>query len=130
MRLAFPLTIIGLFLFLALFADFVAPYPYALQDRRSPFHPPTKIHLFKEGKPKCPYVNLYRMKDPLFKVYQEDKEVSCNLRLFGKTPYGYKLLSVEEPCKLYLLGTDKLGRDILSRIVYGSRVSLTIGLVG
>ena len=47
-----------------------------------------------------------------------------------KGDYGYKLLSVEEPCKLYLLGTDKLGRDIFSRIVYGSRVSLTVGLVG
>lgn len=47
-----------------------------------------------------------------------------------KGDYGYKLLSVEEPCKLYLLGTDKLGRDILSRIVYGARVSLTVGLVG
>ncbi|MFN3599029.1 MAG: ABC transporter permease [Aquificaceae bacterium] len=130
MRLAFPLTIIGLFLFFAVFADLIAPYPYAMQDRRSPFHPPTRIHLFKEGKITFPYVNLHEMKDPLFKVYQEKKDVSCRLRFFENTFYGYKLLSVEEPCRLYLLGTDKLGRDIFSRIVYGSRVSLTIGLVG
>ncbi len=130
MRLAFPLTIIGIFLFFAVFADLIAPYPYAMQDRRSPFHPPTRIHLFKEGKISFPYVNLYEMKDPLFKVYEERKDVSCRLRFFENTSYGYKLLSVEEPCRLYLLGTDKLGRDIFSRIVYGSRVSLTIGFVG
>ena len=130
MRLTFPLTIIGFFFFLALFADFIAPYPYDLQNRTAPFHPPTRIHLFKDGSPTCLYVHPYRMTDPLFKVYEEDKNVACKLRFFGKTEYGYKLLSVEEPCYIYLLGTDKLGRDIFSRLVYGSRVSLTIGLVG
>ncbi|HWQ31170.1 MAG TPA: ABC transporter permease [Negativicutes bacterium] len=34
------------------------------------------------------------------------------------------------PCKEYLLGTDELGRDILSRIIYGSRMSLMIGALG
>ncbi|WPM32116.1 ABC transporter permease [Hydrogenobacter sp. T-2] len=130
MRLAFPLTIIGFFLFLAVFADFIAPYPYDLQNRTAPFHPPTRIHLFKDGSLTFPYVHSHRMTDPLFKVYEEDKNVACKLRFFGKTEYGYKLLSVEEPCHIYLLGTDKLGRDIFSRLVYGSRVSLTIGLVG
>ncbi len=130
MRLTFPLTIIGFFFFLALFADFIAPYPYDLQNRTAPFHPPTRIHLFKDGSPTFLYVHPYRMTDPLFKVYEEDKNVACKLRFFGKTEYGYKLLSVEEPCYIYLLGTDKLGRDIFSRLVYGSRVSLTIGLVG
>ena len=41
-----------------------------------------------------------------------------------------KGLAVEEPGYFFLLGTDKLGRDIFSRILYGARVSLTIGLVG
>ncbi|MEJ7620424.1 MAG: ABC transporter permease [Aquificaceae bacterium] len=130
MRLTFPLTIIGFFLFLAVFADFIAPYPYYLQNRTAPFHPPTRIHLFKDGSLAFPYAHPHRMTDPLFKVYEEDKSVSCRLRFFRKTEYGYKLLSVEEPCHIYLLGTDKLGRDIFSRLVYGSRVSLTIGLVG
>ncbi len=130
MRLTFPLTIIGFFLFLALFADILAPYPYSLQNRKAPFHPPTRIHIFKDGELTFPYVHPYRMRDPLFKVYEEDRNVACRLRLFRKTEHGYRLLSVEEPCHLYLLGTDKLGRDILSRLIYGSRVSLTIGLVG
>ncbi|MCS7262238.1 MAG: ABC transporter permease [Aquificaceae bacterium] len=130
MKLVFPLTIVGFFVVLALLADFIAPYPYDLQNRRAPFHPPTRIHLFKEGRITLPYVHPYRMKDPLFKVYEEDKSVACGLRLLAKTEHGIKLLSVQEPCKLYLLGTDKLGRDILSRLIYGSRVSLTVGLVG
>ncbi|MCS7171526.1 MAG: ABC transporter permease, partial [Aquificaceae bacterium] len=98
--------------------------------RKAPFHPPTKIHIFKDGNLSLPYVHLYRMKDPLFKIYEEDKQVACKLRFFSNTDYGLKFLSAEEPCKLYLLGTDKLGRDIFSRLVYGSRVSLTIGFVG
>ncbi len=130
MRFSFPLTIIGFFIFLAVFADFIAPYLYDLQNRTAPFHPPTRIHLFKDGSLTFPYVHPYKMTDPLFKVYEEDKSVACRLRFFRKTEYGYKLLSVEEPCHIYLLGTDKLGRDIFSRLVYGSRVSLTIGLVG
>ncbi len=130
MKLTFPLTIIGFFVFLAVLADFLAPYPYALQNRNAPFHPPTRIHIFKDGKPTFPYVHPYIMEDPLFKVYEEDRTVACRLRFIHKTDHGYKLLSVEEPCHLYLLGTDKLGRDILSRLIYGSRVSLTIGLVG
>lgn len=130
MRFSFPLTIIGFFIFLAVFADLIAPYLYDLQNRTAPFHPPTRIHLFKDGSLTFPYVHPYKMTDPLFKVYEEDKSVACRLRFFRKTEYGYKLLSVEEPCHIYLLGTDKLGRDIFSRLVYGSRVSLTIGLVG
>lgn len=130
MRFSFPLTIVFFFLLLAIFAEFFAPYPYSLQDRRSPFHPPTRIHFFKDGKPTLPYVHFYVMKDPLFKVYEEDTGVSCRLKFIARTDHGLKLLSVDEPCRLYLLGTDKLGRDIFSRIVYGSRVSMTIGFVG
>ncbi len=126
----FSLTIISIFLIFALFADFIAPYPYQLQSRTTPFHPPTHIHLVKDGKLTFPYVNLYEMKDPLFKVYQENKNVSCPIKFLTKTSYGFKLISVDEPCKLHLLGSDKLGRDIFSRIVYASRVSLTVGFVG
>jgi len=130
MKLAFPLTIIALFVLFALFADFIAPYPYFLQNRRAPFHPPTKIHVVKDGRLTFPYVNAYVMKDPVFKVYEERKDLSCRLRFFTQTPYGFKLFYVDEPCHIYLLGTDKLGRDIFSRLVYGARVSLLVGFVG
>ncbi len=125
-----PLGIIGVFVVLAVLADFFAPYPYDLQNRKKPYHPPTRIHIIKDGKLTFPYVNLYELKDPLFKVYRENNSVSCSLKFFTRTPYGFKFVSVEEPCRLYLLGGDKLGRDVLSRLIYGARISLSIGVIG
>ena len=47
-------------------------------------------------------------------------------------PYGYETQNMKEvylsPCKEHLLGTDRLGRDILSRLIYGARQSLRIGV--
>jgi len=126
----FSLTLIVLLFVCTVFADFIAPYPYDLQNREKPYHPPTRIHLFKDGKPTFPYINLYRLQDPLFKVYEEDSSVSCRLRFFSKTEWGFKLLSVEKPCRLYLLGGDKLGRDVFSRLLYGARYSLGVGVIG
>ncbi len=126
----FSLTLIALLFLSALFADFIAPYPYDLQNRQKPYHPPTRIHLFKDGRLTFPYVNLYRLRDPLFKVYEEDKSVSCRLRIFTRTEFGFKLLGVDPPCRLYLLGGDKLGRDVFSRLLYGARYSVGVGIIG
>ncbi|ADO44768.1 binding-protein-dependent transport systems inner membrane component [Hydrogenobacter thermophilus TK-6] len=126
----FPIAIIMLFVIFALFADFIAPYPYDLQSRKTPYHPPTRIHIVKDGRITFPYVNPYVMEDPIFKSYRENKKVSCKIEFFTKTPYGFKLFGVKAPCKIHLLGADKLGRDVFSRLVYGARVSMFIGLVG
>ncbi len=126
----FSLSLIGIITFLIIFADFFAPYPYDLQNREAPFHPPTRIHFIKDGKLTFPYVNKYELTDPLFKVYRENKNVSCRLKFFTRTPYGFKFVSVEEPCKLYILGADKLGRDVLSRLLYGGRYSLGVAIIG
>ncbi len=128
--LSLSLTIIGFFVAISLFAEFFAPYPYDLQNRKMPYHPPTRIHILHEGKLSFPFIYKYNMKDPLFKVYEEDRNVRCKLKFFTKTPYGFRFISVEEPCRLYLLGGDKLGRDIFSRLIYGGRVSLSISLIG
>ncbi len=125
-----PLAIVSIFVLLAAFADFFAPYPYDLQNRKKPYHPPTKVHIFHEGKLTLPYINLYELKDPLFKVYEENKAVRCRLKFFAMTDYGFRFIAVEKPCRLYLLGGDKLGRDIMSRLIYGARISLSIGVLG
>ena len=126
----FSLSLILLIVFPVVFADFFAPYPYDLQNRKAPFHPPTRIHIFKDGKLTFPYVNKYELVDPLFKVYKENKNISCRLKFFTKTEYGFKFVSVEEPCNLYILGTDKLGRDVFSRLLYGGRYSLGVAIIG
>ncbi len=126
----FSLSLIGIILFLIVFADFFAPYPYDLQSRQTPFHPPTRIHFFKEGKLSFPFVYKYKLVDPLFKVYEEDKGTACKLKFFSRTEFGFKFVSVEKPCKLYLLGADKLGRDVFSRLLYGGRYSLGVALIG
>jgi len=51
-------------------------------------------------------------------------------RLFGLIPADIHLFGVEEGGEIYLLGTDGLGRDLLSRIFAGAGISLSIGLVG
>ena len=126
----FSLTLIVTLVILAVFADFFAPYPYDLQNRKAPYHPPTRIHLFKDGKITFPYVHPYVLKDPLFKVYEEDRSVVCRLKFFTKTEYGLRLIGVEKPCRIYLLGGDKLGRDVFSRILYGARYSLGVAVIG
>ncbi len=126
----FSLSLIGIITFLIVFADFIAPYPYDLQNREAPFHPPTRIHFLEGNRPVWPYVYRYELVDPLFKVYRVDKRTKCRLRFFTNTPWGFKILSVEEPCRLYLLGADKLGRDVFSRLLYGGRYSLGVALIG
>ena len=73
------------------------------------------------------------------KVYVEDTSQMYPVYFF-KAGLPYKLLGVietdihlfqvEEPGRIFLLGTDRNGRDQFSRIMYGSQVSLTIGLMG
>ncbi len=123
------LSILAFFYLLALFADFIAPYPYDLQNREKPYHPPTKIHFFENGKLVHPYVHPYKLVNPIFRTYKEDKTQKCEIEFFTRTKYGYKLFSAHR-CGIYLLGTDKLGRDIFSRLLYGARISLSIGIIG
>lgn len=123
----------------AIFADFFAPYSEITTDRRRTYHPPTKIHIISpEGKLTRPFIYGYDRVDITRNRYEPNTSqvypirflvrgdeykvfgINMNLRLFG----------VDAPGKIYLMGADRYGRDIFSRLAYGGRRSLFIGIVG
>jgi peptide/nickel transport system permease protein len=124
----------------ALLAPFLAPYAPETQDRERPYHPPTRIHLRDAGEtPTAPFVHSGVLIDPLRRLYREDPSARYPLRffvrgpsyrLFGFLPADRHLFGVEAPGKIFLLGTDAFGRDEFSRLLYGGRISLSVGLLG
>ena len=139
------LWVIGLMYFMALFCEFIAPDDPTKQNRRAVFHPPQMIHLIdtrEDGWSIRPYVwEMDRERDPetLAVTYVPSGE-KIYLKLFGKGE-EYKfwglfetdihMLATENPRdKFFLLGADRLGRDMFSRVMYGTRISMSIGLVG
>ncbi len=134
------LHILGVLYFLSIFADFISPYPYDLQHRDTPYHPPTQIHFFdnKGNFSIRPFVYEYKLVDPVFKKYKIAYSKKNYIYFFvkgekhyllGFIPTNIHLFGVKKG-KIFLLGADNLGRDIFSRLLYGSRVSLSIGIVG
>jgi peptide/nickel transport system permease protein len=125
----------------AIFADFLAPYGMSKQDLDYSYHPPTPVHWFEGGRFVGPYVRATEVVDvgrnkyaitnaprsPL-RFLAAGKEVPWNV--LGLFPTTVRLVRVDPPAHLYLFGSDKFGRDVFSRLLYGSRVSLTIGILG
>jgi peptide/nickel transport system permease protein len=118
--------------------------PYGSQTRNTDFvrAPPQGIHLFHEGRFIGPFVYGYEQKldvETLRRNYEIDTSKVQPIRFFcqGDT-YDFwgvfeargHVICPAEKGTLFLMGTDRLGRDIFTRILYGARVSLTIGVLG
>jgi peptide/nickel transport system permease protein len=134
------------FYFAALFCEFVAPYDPEAFFTRYTLAPPTRIHIFDStGALRGPFVyGVKRSRDPvtLRPIFVDDPAVIEPMQLFVQgTPYkiwgifdsnihlfGIKAAQADQA--FFILGADRLGRDLFSRIVYGSRISLSLGLVG
>jgi len=128
--------------FSILISEFLAPYGLHTRNVNFIFAPPQSIHLFHEGSFVGPFVygTKYELNMAnLQRVYTEDTDEIHRLGFFCRgdtydfwniTKGDLHFVCVEEGGTLFLLGTDRLGRDILSRIIYGARISLTIGLIG
>lgn len=125
-----------------LIVEFLAPYNLHTRNSDMIYAPPQGIGLFHDGAFVGPYVLGRTMTldmDTLERVYTENPADVQKLRFFcrgdeynfwGAIPGNIHLVCPAEGGAFHLLGTDRLGRDVLSRVLYGARVSLTIGLLG
>jgi len=119
----------------ALLAPFLAPYASSNQSLSNNYHPPTKV-IWKDGKIQ---VQLYTNIDRTIANYQPLLNSTAPVEFFvqgepykwlGLIPSTTRLFGVAAPNRIYLLGSDSTGRDIFSRLLDGSRVSLSLGLIG
>lgn len=141
------LWIVGLFYLIAILAEFLAPVDPSHYSARYTYAPPQGLHFIAQtedgGWEFGPYVYGYKTEiDPvaLRRTFVLDDTVRLPVRFFvesepyllaGVIPMSVKLMGVENPRDpFYILGADRLGRDMLSRLIHGTRISLSIGLAG
>lgn len=125
-----PSSVVALLVLYAivLAAPLFAPYDPDAQHREAPFAPPTRVHVLTPGRwlPTRPY------------VVADGAPTATPIRFFvtttspglnGTLARQTRLVGVEAPARLFLLGTDRYGRDRLSRLLIGARISLGGGVL-
>lgn len=140
------MVILGILYFGVIFAPLLAPYGLTSYDPDTINCPPTTIHIWdkEEGKLTAPFVyGLKTERDPetYKKVFIDDKSIKYPIKVFSRNE-PYKLFGIfktdihlfgiekgDQPAGVFLFGTDAMGRDLFSRILLGSQISLTIPFV-
>lgn len=142
-RIALASGIFLLFLYgMIIIAEFLAPYNLHTRNVDFIHSPPQRVHLFQDGNFVGPFVYGREMSldmESLKRVYTNNTNDVQPLRFFcrgddyrfwGLIQSNLHFVCPAKDGQMFLLGTDRLGRDVLSRIIYGARISLTIGLIG
>lgn len=136
------LIVLGV-IYLALFlADFIAPYTKDFSDRTMAYVPPSKVFTIDEnGNLSKPYTyNYIREFDPenLEIKYTLDRSKKHYIKFFsqgqpykflGLIPMKRHLFTTDKDGRIFILGTDINGRDVFSRLLFGGRISMTIGFL-
>lgn len=142
-RLAlYSLYFLGFLYAIITIVEFLAPYNLHTRNVDFIHSPPQRVHLFHDGNFIGPFVYGRTMTldmDTLRRIYTDDVNMVEPIRFFcsgdsyrfwGLFEANKHLICPAKDGQLFLLGSDRLGRDVLSRILYGARISLTIGLLG
>jgi peptide/nickel transport system permease protein len=130
----------------AAFSEFLAPFDPNVVSSTYTYAPPQRLHLFDRsggGLEIGLYVYGYKSEidqETLSRTFSIDESTVIPVRFFaegheykllGLLPTNRHLIGPSDPNQpMYLLGADRLGQDLLSRIIYGTRISMSIGLVG
>ncbi len=140
----FSAVIVALLYFMALFCEFLAPYPLEARDSKYALAPPQRVRFFDQGKfhlrpfvygrkkesdPKTWRITFQDNKDEIHPIYFFVHGQAY--KFWGLWEADLHLFGLKDPdAVISLVGMDRIGRDLLSRLIYGSRISLSIGLVG
>lgn len=131
-----------LVIYLALpFVGFFAPYHPAERNTEALFAPPQAVLVLRDGHLLATHPRTATLDMEIFqRVYVSDTDTVLPVRWFAQCGRPYRILGLlstnlrlicpPEEGTFYLLGTDRLGRDIHSRILFGAQLSLTVGLIG
>ncbi len=141
------LWIVGFLYVIAIIPGIFAMNDPSKQNARAAFHPPQSIHWIDRStdgswsiRPHVYGTSLRRDPVSLAAIFTEDPSKKVYLSLFGKG-YAYSffglatlerhiLATANAGDQVYLLGTDRLGRCVWSRIMQGTQISLSVGLIG
>ena len=138
----FSMILLCILYLTALFGNFLAPSDLLAYNAKTKNCPPTKMHFFHEGKFLGPFVygldsarNMETFEVEFVENTEEIYKVKLftngsEYKLFGLLPTDIHFFGVEQGGYIFLFGSDSMGRDLFSRIILGSQVSLTIPFAG
>lgn len=136
------LVILAVLYLVILLADFIAPYSNYYSNRELSYAPPSNVYYIDEnGHFSRPYTyNYIREYEPklMQTIYKQDRSKKYYINIFnigeeykilGLIPCKLHLFGVDKGGEIHLLGTDLNGRDVFSRLLFGGRISMTIGFL-